>query len=99
MDTITITEYLGRKGIEFRESGGELVTKCLFGDCDKNSRPNEAHLYFNAATSMYDCKKCGAQGNIVTLAKHLGDEIKDIALDTPKSSPKRPAVKKRAEAV
>ncbi len=95
MDTITITEYLGRKGIEFRESGGELVTKCLFGDCDKNSRPNEAHLYFNVATSQYDCKKCGAQGNIVTLAKHLGDEIKDIAIDVPKGSPKRPAPKKR----
>lgn len=99
MDTITITEYLSRKGIEFRESGGELVTKCLFGDCDKNSRPNEAHLYFNVATSQYDCKKCGAQGNIITLAKHLGDEIKDIALEAPKSPPKRPAVKKRAEAV
>lgn len=99
MDTITIIEYLGRKGIEFRENGGELVTKCLFGDCDKNSRPNEAHLYFNAATSQYDCKKCGAQGNIFTLAKHLGDESKDIALNSHKVSLLRPSGKERPEAV
>ncbi len=98
METITITEYLGRKGIEFREGGGELVTKCLFADCDKNSRPNEAHLYFNAATSVYDCKKCCAQGNIITLAKHLGDKVSDVALDTPTNPSKRPVVKKRVEA-
>lgn len=95
MTTITITEYLGRKGIEFRESNGELITKCVFGDCDKNSRPNEAHLYLDKETSQYDCKKCGAQGNIVTLAKHFGDEINEIAIDTPKASYTRPASKKR----
>jgi hypothetical protein len=72
--TMTIKEYLTQKGIEFRESGGELITKCVFADCDDGSRPNEAHLYFNAATSQYDCKKCGAQGNLKTLKKHLGDE-------------------------
>ena len=77
--TITIKEYLTRKGIPFTERNGELVTKCLFSTCDKDSRGNEAHLYFNADTGVYDCKKCGAQGNIVTLAKFLGDTTKDIS--------------------
>lgn len=79
LKTITIREYLTEKGIEFHESAGELVTHCLFNDCDKDSRGNEAHLYFNPETSQYDCKKCGAKGNLWTLAKHLGD-----VLDQPK---------------
>ena len=73
LQTITIREYLTEKGIKYRESGGELITKCLFNNCDADSRGNEAHLYFNAETSQYDCKKCGAKGNLQTLAKHLGD--------------------------
>ena len=82
-ETISIKEYLSQKGIAFREFNGELITKCLFGDCDTNSRENEAHLYFNAETSQYQCKKCGAEGNIFTLVKQLGDEIKDIAANQP----------------
>ena len=74
LQTITIREYLTEKGIPFRESGNELITKCLFNNCDADSRGNEAHLYFNAETSQYNCKKCGAKGNLQTLAKHLGDE-------------------------
>lgn len=77
-ETISIKDYLTQKGIEFKESNGELVTKCLFNDCDKNSRQNEAHLYFNPATSQYHCKKCNAKGNIFTLAEHLGDDKKDV---------------------
>lgn len=46
---------------------------CLFNDCDKNSKGKEAHLYFDAETGQYDCKKCGEKGNLITLAKHLGD--------------------------
>lgn len=73
LQTITIREYLAEKGIPFRESGGELIAKCVFNDCDKDSRGNEAHLYFNPETSQYDCKKCGTKGNLQTLAKHFGD--------------------------
>ncbi len=73
LQTITIREYLTEKGIKYREHGGELITKCLFSNCDADSRGNEAHLYFNTETSQYDCKKCGAKGNLQTLAKHLGD--------------------------
>jgi len=81
METISIKEYLNRKGIPFRESNGELITRCIFNNCDADSKVKEAHLYFNAATSQYECKKCGETGNIHTLAKHLGDSAKDIALE------------------
>jgi len=73
ISNITIKEYLGEKGIPFRESGKEIIAKCLFNDCDSDSKGDEAHLYFNTETGQYDCKKCGAKGNILTLAKHLGD--------------------------
>ena len=75
--TITIKQYLERKGISYKESGNEIITKCLFSNCDKDSRENEFHLYFNAETSQYDCKKCGEKGNIFTLAEHLGDSKND----------------------
>lgn len=73
LSNITIKEYLSEKGIIFRESGKELITKCLFNDCDRDSKGDEAHLYFSTETGQYDCKKCGEKGNLFTLAKHLGD--------------------------
>ncbi len=73
LSNITIKEYLSDKGIAFRESGKELITKCLFNDCDRDSKGDEAHLYFSTETGQYDCKKCGEKGNLFTLAKHLGD--------------------------
>lgn len=84
--TITIKEYLTRKNIKFSERGKEIITRCLFSGCDDESRPNEAHLYFDSETGQYECKKCGERGNLVTLARHLGDGISEIALDplTPK---------------
>lgn len=84
--TITIKDYLTQKDIPFVERNGELTTKCLFGNCDIDSRGNEAHLYFNADSGLYDCKKCGSQGNIVTLAKHLGDSVENITLHPIKSN-------------
>ena len=70
-----IKEYLSQKGINFRESGKELITKCIFSNCDLNSRENEGHLYFDADTSQYQCKKCDAKGNIITLQKYFGDVV------------------------
>ena len=89
LQTITIKEYLTRKNISFRESGKELIIHCVFSECDKDSKGTEAHLYFDAETGQYNCKKCGATGNIVTLAKHFGDSIQDIALN-PVISSKNP---------
>jgi hypothetical protein len=89
--TITIKEYLNKKGIKFREYSGELIARCLFADCDKYSVDGEAHLYFNSETGQYSCKKCGARGNIINLARHFGDDMKDIALNlAPALTAKKP---------
>lgn len=91
LQTISPKEYLTRKGIAFRESGKEIITHCVFNGCDKDSRSGEAHLYFDAETGQYECKKCGEKGNIVTLAKHFGDSINEIALNpkTPAANPRK----------
>lgn len=90
--TIPIKDYLNRKGIVFREQNGELLVKCLFNECDSDSRINEAHLYFSIETGQYHCKKCDSKGNILTLAELLGDSRDDVIIrdEKPraKSSPK-----------
>jgi hypothetical protein len=70
---ITIKDYLRKRGIEFKEVNNELITACLFSDCDKDSGSSERHLYFNVETSQYQCKKCGATGNLAVLMKYFGD--------------------------
>ncbi|GAI26809.1 unnamed protein product, partial [marine sediment metagenome] len=66
--------------ITFKEQKGELITRCLFNDCDSDSKGNEAHLYFDSETGQYHCKKCGKKGNIITLAKHFGDSTDTVGL-------------------
>ena len=99
LQTITIKEYLTRKGIAFRESGKEIITHCVFNGCDRDSRSGEAHLYFDAETGQYECKKCGEKGNLVTLAKHFGDGINEIALTPHNSTNPRKSTKFDAELV
>lgn len=72
-ETIPIKTYLQNKNIVFKESNNELISKCVF--CEKYN-----HLYFSSKTSQYHCKRCGETGNIFTLAKYLGDSVKDIAI-------------------
>ena len=79
-----IEKYLTAKNLEFKIVGNELNTKCLFSDCDSDSHENEAHLYFNVSTGQYECKKCLAKGNLITLKKHFGD-----LSDAPKIGPKK----------
>ncbi len=73
LQAITPKEYLTRNGVAFRETGKELITRCLFNSCDDDSTGTEAHLYFDAETGQYNCKKCGEKGNLITLGKHFGD--------------------------
>jgi 5S rRNA maturation endonuclease (ribonuclease M5) len=75
LQTITIKEYFDRKGIKYKETNGELITKCFF--CDKDD-----HFYASKETGQYDCKRCGEKGNLITLAKHLGNSIEDIKIAT-----------------
>ena len=91
IETVSVNEYLTRKNIQFREHNGELITNCIFNNCDHDSKGKEAHLYFNRETSQYVCKKCGEKGNILTLAKHFGDSVQDVSLNQPsKNSKKKP---------
>lgn len=86
---INIKDYLDQQGIDYTERNGELVTRCVFNKCDEDSRTNEAHLYFNSETSQYQCKKCNETGNIITLAKALGDDSfgrKNMNFSVPKKS-------------
>ncbi|MDO8589971.1 MAG: AAA family ATPase [bacterium] len=72
---LAVREYLSNKNIPFREVNGELITHCIFGDCDRDSKGNEAHLYIASETGLYHCKKCDAKGNFTMFARHLGDGI------------------------
>lgn len=100
LPNITISEYLTRKGITYRETGSEIVTNCLFNGCDDDSRPNESHLYFSKETGQFQCQKCGEKGNLVTLAKHLGDDIRSLFTDqNPPFSAKKHSSKKPVEKI
>jgi hypothetical protein len=87
--TITVRDYLNDKNIAYRERNGELITKCLFNGCDKDSKRGEAHLYINPYTGQFDCKKCGAKGNIFTLTKHFGDKKSDVIKNFPQYKSKK----------
>lgn len=78
-----LLNLLQEQQINFRERGDELITHCLFNDCDIDSRGNEAHLYINKSEGIYLCHKCGAKGNLWDLKKHFGVDIK-------KPQPKQP---------
>ena len=76
--SITPEEYLSKQGIDYKQRNGELVFYCPFNDCDSDSRQNEAHCYMDVEEGLYDCKKCGEQGNLITFLKHFGDSPKDF---------------------
>lgn len=86
-------EYLREWGIDFKHSGKELTLKCIFSDCDAYKQ-NSRHLYMNENTGLYKCFKCGAKGNLITMAKHLGKDLK-----TTFRGPKRPKTSKQREKV
>lgn len=71
-------ELLDSKNIDYRERGQELITHCIFNDCDADSRGNEAHLYINADTGQYFCHKCGEKGGINGLRESLGINVKSL---------------------
>ena len=73
-------------GIEFREHGNELITRCWFSSCDDDSRGNEAHLYINSTTGQYFCHKCGEKGGIKSLREALDIINGRIAYKQPKEA-------------
>lgn len=61
-----VETLLQSQGVTYVKEGTEcLLDTCLF--CGKAK-----HLYINSITGMYDCKKCGATGNLYKLKAHFG---------------------------
>jgi hypothetical protein len=83
----TTKELLSSKNIDFREHGTELITHCIFNDCDADSRGKEAHLYINANTGQYFCHKCGEKGGIKGLHEALGIRPESLPPQTYDQSP------------
>lgn len=67
--------YLNKHGItETKQKGDEISFPCPFGGCDEDHRPGEEfHCSFDCAKCVYNCFKCEASGNYITLQKHFGD--------------------------
>jgi len=80
--TQTTKDLLSSSNIDFREHGNELITHCIFNDCDADSRGKEAHLYINANTGQYFCHKCGEKGGLNGLRKALGVESETLPRQT-----------------
>lgn len=65
-----LENYLAEKGWQYKLVEGQrqvqVQNECPF--CGKAK-----HLYFNAATTKWDCKRCGETGNLLTMKRRLGD--------------------------
>lgn len=73
----SILSYLQEKGLSVQDKGAELITRCIFNTCDKDSVWKEAHLYIDAKTGQYQCKKCLAQWNMYTMMQFFWDNPKE----------------------
>lgn len=72
MDVLDVVEYLAGKGVPAsRGAGPEVVAHCVF--CPDGDPKGKGKLYVNTETWLYDCKRCGAQGNRRTLLDYYGD--------------------------
>lgn len=81
----TPSEFLKDWGISFFDSKKELKTFCLFNNCDTDKTDCKlGHLYISAETGQYNCKKCNATGNLVTLSRHLSKEPSELFQTTGK---------------
>jgi 5S rRNA maturation endonuclease (ribonuclease M5) len=89
MSDLSPRDYLGMKGWEFKEAGGQLVVKV----CPKCG-DEKGHFYVDAAEGAFFCHKCNERGNLITLQRDLGDldrkEFRKVAANPPR--PKAPPV-------
>lgn len=68
-----IEQYLTMKGLPHVTRGDEILTHCVFNDCDADSRGNEFHLSINHVKGVYHCFKCESDGHVSELAEHFDD--------------------------
>lgn len=76
--TEDIEAYLSSKGVQFKRNRNHVIAHHV--DCDDaNGNPNKTgHWYINVSGTdrhgLWDCKKCQAKGNFITLLRTFGDE-------------------------
>jgi hypothetical protein len=90
--------YLDAKGIQFKERNGELITKCPINLCDLETK-HAGHCYFSMDTGQYFCHKCGESGNLITLAKHFGDNLLDYYIESSKAVEKPRKIAKKIKLI
>lgn len=93
--------YLAKHGVgEIKHRGDEISFPCPFGGCDDDHRGNEEfHCGFNLSNCTYNCFKCGAKGNFITLLKHFGDYEEYDAEQKTKLAPTKTRSKPSLESV
>lgn len=64
-----LAEYAAEKKWNFKRLHGDQLL--LLSPCPLCDKP--AHLYFNAVTTQWHCKRCGDSGNLLSLKRALGD--------------------------
>jgi hypothetical protein len=70
--TTDLTAYLIDKGHQvYRAAGQEITAHCWF--CPDGDPRGKGKLYFNTESWLWDCKRCGKQGNRKTLLAEFGD--------------------------
>lgn len=92
----SVSECLSILGITvISETQSEYSVYCVYNDCDKDSKGKEAHLGISKETGQFKCTKCGASGNMVTLADHLGFKKSVVFNEEVKrtKTPKKPVEK------
>ena len=94
----SIKNYLASKNIKYQERGNEIIIRCVYSDCDRDSKGNEAHLYINASNGTNYCFKCGFKGNMLTICKLFDDKPEDF-FNLKTGFTKRPQSKTRLDVV
>ena len=72
-DVQDLAAYLAGHGVQVhRANGREVTAHCMY--CADGDPKGKGKLYLNVESWLYDCKRCGAQGNRKTLLEFFGDE-------------------------
>jgi len=77
-------QYLNSKMLSYKEYNGELQFQCPFSQ-DCHSQHHAGHCYMNIGSGLFQCKKCGKEGNLKQFAEHFGDDLGDGPIKIKKS--------------
>jgi len=71
-----LTKYFQDKHIEFKDTGNKHFT---FMPCAACGKDKLGHTFINYESGLWDCKVCGASGNLNQLRKLMGDSEIDLS--------------------